>query len=343
MDKLVDSVKLKGLTIKQKGSELARVAQVKSEQLRNEARLYLSQPPPSQYSLKTPISPLFGQPLAKITVGLGVSVPPIVNYCIEFLDRHLDEVGLYRVNGSVTKIEILRSRFEEKNYYIPDDTDPSIVASTLKAFIREIPDKLLDGVADEFNDYISQISEAELNFSDSITLQDEHFLTTNVELMADMKFLISRLPVENWDLLYVLLKHLSKVASNYQIGKMGLTNLLLVWSLNLNITGSLFAFLVLNHEELQLTRDAENDPFSDRQSIDLLDASGKSAPVTSSTRGPYTPSWADPHPADLYFDSKDLPDIPQVRYDAKFVALPIVVVKETEFPDFGSFESAEQL
>ncbi|KAJ8388268.1 hypothetical protein AAFF_G00135290 [Aldrovandia affinis] len=72
-------------------------------------------------------------------------VPLVLSSMMEFLSEHaLQQEGLFRVNGNVRAVEVLRQRFESgEEVDLLQEGDACTVASLLKQFLRDLPEGLI--------------------------------------------------------------------------------------------------------------------------------------------------------------------------------------------------------
>lgn len=90
---------------------------------------------------------VFGTPLDD---HLRISQQPIalvIEQCISILLNHCGEEGLFRIPGSTSKVKKLKSAFDAhtvtREFLQEFAHDPHTVATTLKLYLRELPDPLL--------------------------------------------------------------------------------------------------------------------------------------------------------------------------------------------------------
>ncbi|XP_006902743.1 PREDICTED: protein FAM13A-like [Elephantulus edwardii] len=72
-------------------------------------------------------------------------VPAVVWHIVEYLTQHgLAQEGLFRVNGNVKVVQQLRLKYESGTHVeLGKDGDVCSVASLLKLFLRELPERLI--------------------------------------------------------------------------------------------------------------------------------------------------------------------------------------------------------
>ncbi|RKP39865.1 hypothetical protein BJ085DRAFT_1664, partial [Dimargaris cristalligena] len=142
-------------------------------------------------------------------------IPPFVERCLcEIESRGLEEVGIYRVPGSVAGINKLRDLFNEGHWDIDlaadEYYDINVVAGVLKLFLRDLPEPLLT-----FQLYEGFINAAAV---------DDY----NERLWA-IKDLIHALPKSSYTLLKRIIEHLERVTDFEEVNHMYSTNLAIVF------------------------------------------------------------------------------------------------------------------
>lgn len=85
---------------------------------------------------------VYGKPLS------GTGIPAPVRKCVEYFRRadHIQTEGIFRVPGSSNAVMRIRNKYlvdSVTEYEIPDDENPTVVASALKAFLFELPEPLI--------------------------------------------------------------------------------------------------------------------------------------------------------------------------------------------------------
>ena len=172
-------------------------------------------------------------------------VPVVVHRCIAYLTTNgIDEVGIYRLSGSVTDVQHFKSLFGtgEDMDLAELNADPNAVASLLKMYFRDLPSSLLtNSLCPEFEAVLEDIAD-EFNFSTTFTVSNQ--------LVQSLKAVADRLPAEHSSLCSVLFEHLADVASRCETNKMGIPNLQVVWTPTLRLSRNLFGMLVMLHKQL---------------------------------------------------------------------------------------------
>ncbi|XP_033098750.1 SLIT-ROBO Rho GTPase-activating protein 3-like isoform X2 [Anneissia japonica] len=91
-------------------------------------------------------APLFGGDLRKYIAASGQDIPVVVLSCIDHIrDFGLHHQGIFRVGGSQSEINDIKSAFEKGEDPLPErgeSADINSVASVLKLYFRELPEPL---------------------------------------------------------------------------------------------------------------------------------------------------------------------------------------------------------
>jgi GTPase-activating protein BEM2 len=125
----------------------------------------------------------------------GREIPWVVDKLIDDLERRgLDEVGLYRVPGSMSSVKALTAALNAGEDVDMDDDrwiDVNVVAGTFKTWLRELPESLLTS-----------------------TLFDKFVLAAGIQEYEEkfyaIKALVHQLPKGNHDLLKRVIYHLKR-------------------------------------------------------------------------------------------------------------------------------------
>ena len=102
--------------------------------------LIISFPWPADTSQK----PLFGTCLEEHLRVTEREVAFVIEACVGWLLFNLNEEGLFRINGSASKVKKLKSALNANIIdYAEYVRDPHSVAGCLKSYLRELPEPLL--------------------------------------------------------------------------------------------------------------------------------------------------------------------------------------------------------
>jgi hypothetical protein len=177
--------------------------------------------------------------------------PRLLSRSVDYIEKHLDEVGIYRLSGSTKDVQELKFKYEQDLDIQFEYEDVNSVCSLLKNFIRELPEPLLThALTPDFNRIFNHLNDEAAIITNDITLESKHTLVNNSSILEALKRLIDRLPAPNRDFLAVFLAHLKKIAENYKRNKMGYSNLQVVFAPTLHFGGSLFVVLTLHCQKL---------------------------------------------------------------------------------------------
>jgi RalA-binding protein 1 len=132
-----------------------------------------------------------------------------------------------------------------------------------------VPETLLTTeLSSKFTSVFSGRGDIAFNDSDILTLN--HPILTDSVILEKVKMLVDLLPQENRDFLAVLFQHLKIIASNFEINKMGLNNLAVVWSPTIQFGGGLFYFLIYHSQYLfSASETSLENPFDDENEIPI--------------------------------------------------------------------------
>uniref|UniRef100_A0A3B3RXX5 Si:dkey-33c9.6 n=1 Tax=Paramormyrops kingsleyae TaxID=1676925 RepID=A0A3B3RXX5_9TELE len=157
--------------------------------------------PPRAAPVQQP--PVFAVPIGELAHE-RVLVPHIVRSCSEEVERRgLDEVGIYRISGATSDIQIMKKAFDTVRDAISRlrTVDVNTVSGTLKLYFRELPHSVIPS---------------------------ELFQSLADALLDTMLTILQSCPDVNRNTFLFLLHHL-KVAERQEINKMTLMNLATVF------------------------------------------------------------------------------------------------------------------
>jgi hypothetical protein len=145
-----------------------------------------------------------------------LAVPQIVIESLAYLqnDAVLQTEGLFRLSGSLTKIMEFKALYDAfKPANLSEAVDPNVVSGVLKLWLRELPEPLM-----LYENYDEFIRVAKAGAADEL---------------AQYRALCESLPVDNLNLLRVLMWLCRDVANYEETNKMSPTNLAIVFGPNL--------------------------------------------------------------------------------------------------------------
>jgi len=213
-----------------KGSELAGYANQQSRSIMSRIKKEPVKQPKERY--------VFGVPLEYVMANAGheYGIPLIVYQCINELTYSVDEVGLYRIPGSNHQVEILRDKFDYLESVDLTGENPNTVATLLKLYLRQLPNKLID---EEHNIKLNDIIR-KYNIENP-----EEF--TEYEEVAEV---LEDLPGWEYNLIGYICFHLKSVADNAESNKMTINNLGLIFCPTLKISPAVFSVLVIHSQKV---------------------------------------------------------------------------------------------
>ncbi|XP_062992303.1 protein FAM13A isoform X2 [Elgaria multicarinata webbii] len=143
-------------------------------------------------------------------------IPAVVWDIVEYLTWHgLKQEGLFRVNGNLKTVEQLQAKYESgEEVELAAEGDVSSVASLLKLFLRELPERVIPAAA----------------HAKFVQLYQD---TSNYGLNANiLRELLRQLPDAHYCLLKYLCQFLRRVAEHHSENKMNVSNLATVFGPN---------------------------------------------------------------------------------------------------------------
>lgn len=162
-------------------------------------------------------SQVFGVPLEIVAAREKRNVPLVVEKLLSHIDKYgLEDVGLYRISGSVGAINSLKQAFDRGEDVSEDDermADVNAVAGCVKLYLRELPESLLTQAL--FGQFI---------WCGSVTPESARVDT--------LKKVIQQLPAPNYAVLRRLMRHLARVVEHEELNRMSVPNLAIVFSMN---------------------------------------------------------------------------------------------------------------
>ena len=185
-------------------------------------------PPPTSASGSVQSRPMFGVSLDTLYERDSLAVPMVVYQCIQAVDLFgLTVEGIYRLSGSLTHVNKLKSMFDTDasspalDFRNPEHFfhDVNSVAGLLKQFFRDLPDPLLT------RQHYDRFVEAAQHDDDTMRRDSLHAV-------------INDLPDPNYATLRALVLHLNRVVENAHVTRMTSQNLAIVFGPTLMGAGS---------------------------------------------------------------------------------------------------------
>lgn len=162
-------------------------------------------------------SKVFGVPLEIVAAREQRNIPIFFETLLSHIEKFgLDDVGLYRISGSVGAINSLKAAFDNGETVSDDDdrmADVNAVAGCVKLYLRELPESLLTTAL--FSGFIQ---------CGSIAPESARIVALKNE--------VQQLPASNYAVLSRLMSHLAKVVEHESANKMSVPNLAIVFSMN---------------------------------------------------------------------------------------------------------------
>lgn len=159
---------------------------------------------------------VFGVPVAVVCEREQSAIPYICEVLLNEIEaRGLDEVGLYRISGSLNNVNALKAAFD--NGERPDMNDDrwydvNTLAGCFKLYLREMPEPLLP--LELLPDFVVSTSGSQPD-------------------LAGLRAAADQMPVPNFNLLRRLVQHLSMVTTHGDQNRMHAVNLAIVFSMSL--------------------------------------------------------------------------------------------------------------
>jgi len=162
----------------------------------------------------------------------GIKLPVVVRECIDYIEEDgLTVEGIYRSSGVKSKVTKLRTAYNSRQTVNLAGSEPSVVASLLKLFLRELPDPVLT-----------------------------HRLAGRAEEVAKMKgfqerregmrSLLRELPDCNRMLVQWVFVHMGHVIAKEKVNKMTLQNVSIVLSPTMQISHRVLNCIFEHHSAL---------------------------------------------------------------------------------------------
>ncbi|KAI5780160.1 hypothetical protein DFH27DRAFT_362346 [Peziza echinospora] len=169
-------------------------------------------------NIRVPL-PVFGVSLEELCRRDGVKVPLVVEALLgEIESRGLDEVGIYRVPGSLSSINALKAALDSGEEVRMDDDrwyDINAIAGCFKLFMRELPGPT--------------ISSEKLGHLKTLTVE----LPEEADRINAYRNVMMSLPIYSYHFLRRIYLHFQRIAANSGVNKMGAVNLAIVFGMGL--------------------------------------------------------------------------------------------------------------
>jgi len=162
----------------------------------------------------------------------GVKLPVVVRECIDYIEEEgLTVEGIYRSSGVKSKVAKLRTAYNSRQAVNLAGSEPAVVASLLKLFLRELPDPVLThrlaGKAEE----VAKMKGFQ-------------------ERREGMRTLLGELPECNRMLVQWVFVHMGHVIAKEKVNKMTLQNVSIVLSPTMQISHRVLNCIFEHHSAL---------------------------------------------------------------------------------------------
>ena len=162
----------------------------------------------------------------------GIKLPVVVRECIDYIEEEgLSVEGIYRSSGVKSKVTKLKTAYNSRQTINLAGSEPSVVASLLKLFLRELPDPVLThrlaGKAEE----VAKLKGFQ-------------------ERREGMKALLGELPECNRMLVQWVFVHMGHVIAKEKVNKMTLQNVSIVLSPTMQISHRVLNCIFEHHSAL---------------------------------------------------------------------------------------------
>lgn len=169
---------------------------------------------------------IFGVPIEDLCERENSSIPMIVTKLLNEIElRGLDEVGLYRIPGSVGSINALKNAFDEEGavnntFTLEDDRwfEINAIAGCFKMYLRELPDSLFT------NERLPKLVDIAIKKRAGQLSYDDYRM--------DIVKLLENLPDCYYETLKRIMFHLNKVHRHVTNNRMDASNLAIVFSMS---------------------------------------------------------------------------------------------------------------
>ncbi|XP_050546791.1 ralA-binding protein 1 [Daktulosphaira vitifoliae] len=176
--------------------------------------------------------PIFGVPLElsfeRNPCHDDIHLPLVLRNCIDYVQLNgLCTDGVYKVPGTKSKVQNLKIQYNRRQSVNLSEYDLAIVTSLLKQYLRELPDPILT--------------------TNLLSKFESCAESRNVD---STKILISELPSCNRDTFTWLIVHFTNIIENEKYTKMNIVNFGTVLCPVLQMSSSLFSFVISKRNEL---------------------------------------------------------------------------------------------
>jgi len=162
----------------------------------------------------------------------GVKLPVVVRECIDYIEAEgLTVEGIYRSSGVKSKVAKLRTAYNTRQNVNLAGSEPAVVASLLKLFLRELPDPVLTHRLGSRAEEVAKMKGFQ-------------------ERREGMRSLLRELPECNLMLVQWVFVHMGHVIAKEKINKMTLQNVSIVLSPTMQISHRVLNCIFEHHSTL---------------------------------------------------------------------------------------------
>ncbi|KAN0012284.1 hypothetical protein ACTFIU_007582 [Dictyostelium citrinum] len=166
------------------------------------------------HRLKHPQFGLSPEELQSLYPDQPHGIPIVLTKCFEYLSKHLETEGLFRVPGSNREVSLLKFKIEDGDLDFSEVLIPYNICGLISTFFKELPEPLIP-----FDYYNDAISITKLGSKD--------------KYIIGLRDLVLSLPPANLCMLRKLLEFLLTVEKKNEINKMTISNISIIFGATL--------------------------------------------------------------------------------------------------------------
>lgn len=159
---------------------------------------------------------VFGVPLSIVCDREGRLVPAFLESMLKQIEeRGLEEVGIYRISGSIAAVNSMKQWFDQGNPACRKDdprwSDINAIAGCIKLYLRELPKPLM---------------------TDELLPEFMRVIGPNGVDVSLLRSVLKKLPGPNYHVLERISQHLKMIVDHSAMNKMNVQNIAIVFSVN---------------------------------------------------------------------------------------------------------------
>jgi len=213
-----------------KSSIAAEAAHLTPQQL---SEKFLSKPGPDD------LNAVFGVSIEeglRRSAHISPDLPDVLSFCLAYIELYgLDEVGVFRLSGSLRDVAVLRYMFQQGLYPAPTDIrDVNVATNLLKLYFRELPEPLFEPRSD--------------------------YVPGSHGKISPYREVIESISIERRRIAYALFRLLHMIVNNSDVNKMSGGNIAIVLSPTLKAASDTVDQLTLHFDTLFTDEDAPAFP-----------------------------------------------------------------------------------